>query len=134
MGQLLNAHGHTQLHSELAGSQAGKAVQQFDICQKVFLAWTDDTFTAGVQRVYSGITRDSPVPDDYAAWAKERARLCWEFRHVSFNVMQGSCRLVAASFLPNIMLSDWQEFSEQQIVLGGCRLAGESLYVNIMNE
>ncbi|CAE7601917.1 ENDO1 [Symbiodinium natans] len=50
---------------------AGRAAKPFDVCQEVFLSWTDDTYDSGVAKAYTGITSNSSVPADYAAWAKE---------------------------------------------------------------
>ena len=49
---------------------AGRAAKPFDVCQEVFLSWTDDTYDSGVAKAYTGITSNSSVPADYAAWAK----------------------------------------------------------------
>ena len=58
---------------------AGRAatVKPSDVCKQVFLSWSNDTFNNGVERAYAGITRESPIPDEYAAWVKARAWCLW---------------------------------------------------------
>ena len=102
---------------------AGRAatVKPFDVCKQVFLSWSNDTFNNGVERAYAGITRESPIPDDYAAWVKAGAWYMLQPQSVSISLQFGMCLLQ-------------QEFSEQQFVLAGYRLGGRRVSAPVSPE